>query len=103
MTLAGLFRQNLESLGRNVEDFDRRSGLGSTDMGNVSQVVPSIHPTIAIAPREVLLHSPEFAAATLSEAGQSGLLDAAKAMAMTVIDILQPGMIDKIRQEFRGG
>jgi len=103
MTLAGLFRQNLESLGRNVEDFDRRSGLGSTDMGNVSQVVPSIHPTIAIAPREVLLHSPEFAAATLSEAGQSGLLDAAKAMAMTVIDILQPGMIGKIRQEFCGG
>ena len=103
MTLAGLFRQNLESLGRNVEDFDGRSGLGSTDMGNVSQVVPSIHPTIAIAPHEVLLHTPEFAAATVSEAGHSGLLDAAKAMAMTVVDILQPGMIDKIGQEFHGG
>ena len=100
MTLAGLFRQNLESLGRNVEDFDRRSGLGSTDMGNVSQVVPSIHPTIAIAPHEVLLHTPEFAAATISEAGHSGLLDAAKAMAMTVVDILQPGMIDRISREF---
>ncbi len=103
VTLAGLFKQNLESLGRTVDDFDRRSGLGSTDMGNVSQVVPSIHPTIAIAPREVLLHSPEFATATLSEAGQNGLLDAAKAMAMTVVDILQPGILDKIRQEFRGG
>jgi amidohydrolase len=102
MTLAGLFKQNLESLGRNVEDFGR-SGLGSTDMGNVSQVVPSIHPTIAIAPQEVLLHSPDFAAATVSEAGHNGLLDAAKAMAMTVIDIWQPGMIDKIRQEFGGG
>jgi len=103
MTLAGLFKQNMESLGRNVEDFDRRSGLGSTDMGNVSQVVPSIHPTIAIAPHEVLLHSPEFASATISEAGHSGLMDATKAMAMTVVDILQPGTIDKIRQEFRGG
>jgi amidohydrolase len=103
MTLAGLFRQNLESLGRNVEDFDPSSGLGSTDMGNVSQVVPSIHPTIAIAPHEVLLHTPEFAAATVSEAGHSGLLDAAKAMAMTVVDILQPGMIDKISREFGGG
>jgi amidohydrolase len=102
-TLAGLFKQNLESLGRNVQDFDPRSGLGSTDMGNVSQVVPSIHPTIAIAPHEILLHSPEFATATVSEAGQSGLMDAAKAMAMTVVDILQPGTIDKIRQEFRGG
>jgi len=103
MTLAGLFKQNLESLGRSVDDFDRRSGLGSTDMGNVSQVVPSIHPTIAIAPREVLLHTPEFATATVSEAGQNGLLDAAKAMAMTVVDILQPGILDEIRQEFRGG
>jgi amidohydrolase len=103
MILASLFKHNLESLGRDVEDFDPRSGLGSTDMGNVSQVVPSIHPTIAIAPREVLIHTPEFAAATVSEAGHSGLLDAAKAMAMTVADILQPGMLDKIKQEFRHG
>jgi amidohydrolase len=103
MTLAGLFRQNLESLGRKVEAFDPRFGLGSTDMGNVSQVVPSIHPTIAIAPGDVLIHTPEFAAAAASEAGHNGLLDAAKAMAMTVADILQPGTIDKIRQEFQRG
>jgi amidohydrolase len=103
MILSGLFKHNLESLGRDVEDFDPRSGLGSTDMGNVSQVVPSIHPTIAIAPREVLIHTPEFAAATISEAGHSALLDAAKAMAMTVADILQPGTIDRIRQEFDRG
>jgi amidohydrolase len=101
MTLAGLFKQNLESLGRHVEDFDPRFGMGSTDMGNVSQVVPSIHPTIAIAPPEVLIHTPEFAAAATSEAGHKGLMDAAKAMAMTVVDILgQPGIVDKIKQEF---
>lgn len=103
MTLAGLFRQNLESLGRQVEAFDPHFGLGSTDMGNVSQVVPSIHATIAIAPPEVLIHTPEFAAAAASQAGHKGLLDAAKAMAMTVADILQPGMLDKIRQEFHRG
>ncbi len=103
MTLAGLFRQNLDSLGLEVDAFDPRFGLGSTDMGNVSQVVPSIHPTIAIAPREVLVHTPEFAAATVSEAGQQGLLDAAKAMSMTVADILRPGMLDKIKQEFHRG
>ncbi len=103
MTLAGLFKQNLESVGRKVEAFDPRFGLGSTDMGNVSQVVPSIHPTIAIAHGDVLIHTPEFAAATVSDAGHNGLLDAAKAMAMTVADILQPGTIDKIRQEFRRG
>jgi amidohydrolase len=100
MILAGLFKQNLESLGRQVEAFDPHFGLGSTDMGNVSQVVPSIHATIAIAPREVLIHTPEFAAAAVSEAGQQGLMDAAKAMAMTVADILQPGTVDKIKREF---
>jgi len=102
-TLAGLFKQNLESLGRQVEAFDPRFGFGSTDMGNVSQVVPSIHPTIAIASPEVLIHTPEFASAAASETGHEGLMDAAKAMAMTVADILQPGMLDKIKREFCSG
>ena len=101
--LAGLFKQNLESLGRHVEAFDPRFGFGSTDMGNVSQVVPSIHPTIAIASPEVLIHTQEFASAAASEAGHEGLMDAAKAMAMTVVDILQPGMLDSIKQEFQSG
>jgi amidohydrolase len=101
--LTRLFKQNLESLGRQAEAFDPRSGLGSTDMGNVSQVVPSIHPTVAIAPRQVLIHTPEFAAAAASDGGHNGLLDAAKAMAMTVADILQPGILDKIKQEFHRG
>jgi amidohydrolase len=101
MVLAGLFKQNLESLGRQVEAFDSHFGLGSTDMGNVSQVVPSIHATIAIAPLGVLLHTPEFTAAAASQAGHEGSMDAAKAMAMTVVDILgQPGILDKIKQEF---
>jgi len=98
--LAGIFKQNLESLGRHVEAFDPRFGFGSTDMGNVSQVVPSIHPTIAIASPEVSIHTQEFASAAASEAGHEGLMDAAKAMAMTVSDILQPGMLDRIKQEF---
>jgi len=101
--LAQLFGQNLESLGRHVEAFDPRFGFGSTDMGNVSQVVPSIHPTIAIASPEVFIHTQEFASAAASEAGHEGLMDAAKAMAMTVADILQPGMLDKIKQEFYSG
>ena len=102
-TLAELYKQNLESLGRHVVAFNPEFGLGSTDMGNVSQVVPSIHPTIAIASPDVLGHTPEFAAAAASEGGHEGLMDAAKAMAMTIVDILQPGMLDKIKQEFRRG
>jgi len=102
-TLAGLFKQNLESLGRYVEAFDSRFGFGSTDMGNVSQVTPSIHPTIAIAPPDVFIHTQEFASAAASEAGHEGLMDAAKAMSMTVADILQPGMLGTLKQEFQSG
>ena len=102
-TLAQLFSQNLESLGRRVEAFGPGFGFGSTDMGNVSQVVPSIHPMIAIASPEVTIHTQEFAYAAASKTGHEGLTDAAKAMAMTVADILQPGMLDKIRQEFCRG
>jgi amidohydrolase len=102
-TLARLFKHNLESLGRHVEDFDSRFGFGSTDMGNVSQVTPSIHPTIAIAPPEVFIHTQDFASAAVSEAGHEGLMDAAKAMSMTVVDIFQPRMLDTIKQEFQSG
>ncbi|TET43087.1 MAG: M20 family peptidase [Dehalococcoidia bacterium] len=101
VTLAELFGENLQSLGRHVEAFDPRFGFGSTDMGNVSQVVPSVHPSVAIAAPEVVIHTPEFAQAAASEAGHEGLLDAAKAMAATVVDILdKPETLDKIKQEF---
>ena len=102
MTLASLFSQNMKLLGRQVETFAPSFGLASTDMGNVSQVLPSIHPSVAIATSGVLKHSPEFAAAAVSEDGHAGLLDAAKTMAMTVVDILsEPGMLSRIKQEFQ--
>ncbi len=101
--LAEVFKLNLESLGRSVEPFSRHFGVGSTDMGNVSQVVPSIHPTIAIASPGVLVHSPDFAAAAASSEGHKGLLDAAKAMAMTVVDLLrEPRLLTEIKSEFYG-
>ena len=76
--------------------------FGSTDMGNVSQLVPGIHPTVAIAPEGVGIHSPQFASAAASEAGSRGLFDAAKALAMTVVDLVtSPGIIIKVKEEFR--
>jgi amidohydrolase len=53
MAMAQLFKNNMESLGRTM-CFTNSSGTFSTDMGNVSNVVPGIHPLIAIAPPEVL-------------------------------------------------
>ena len=101
LTLARLFQQNMESLGHRVELYRPSNAFGSTDMGNVSQLVPSIHPTVAIAPTEVVIHSPQFALAAASETGINGLLDAAKALAMTVVDLLaNPEVVIKVKEEF---
>jgi metal-dependent amidase/aminoacylase/carboxypeptidase family protein len=102
LTLARLFRQNMESLGRKVQLSESRAFFGSTDMGNVSQIVPSIHPFIAIAPMKVAIHSPEFTSAAASAEGIQGLLDAAKALAMTVVDLLaNTEVVTKIKREFK--
>jgi len=102
LTLAQLFSQNMQSLGRSVHLTDPRRAFGSTDMGNVSQLVPSIHPIVAIAPVAEGVHSPEFASAAASEAASRGLLDAAKALAMTVVDLVaNPEIIIKIKEEFQ--
>ncbi|HXX46608.1 MAG TPA: M20 family peptidase, partial [Myxococcota bacterium] len=61
---------------------------GSTDMGNVSHRVPSIHPMIASAPLNVSIHNPEFAKWAASELGDRAVLDGAKALAMTALDFL---------------
>ncbi|MFC1860624.1 M20 family metallopeptidase [Chloroflexota bacterium] len=102
LTLARLFRQNMQSLGRRMQLSNPESSLGSTDMGNVSQLVPSIHPIVAIAPKGVLGHSPRFAEAAVSEAGMRGLVDGAKALAMTVADLLSnPEVVSKVKKEFQ--
>jgi len=103
LALAQLFAQNLQSLGRRVELFEPHFGFGSTDMGNVSQVIPAIHPSVAIVSPDVLLHSADFAVAAASESGHKGLLDAAKALAMTVVDLLsEPQALAKVKGEFSG-
>jgi len=102
MVLAQLFQQNLTSLGRQVKLDDPSNAFGSTDMGNVSQLVPAIHASVAIAPREVAVHSSRFAEAAASEAGIRGLLDAAKALALTVVDLVtNPETVREAKEEFQ--
>lgn len=98
--LAGLFKSNLESLGRDVSDPDPNERMGSTDMGDVSHIVPAIHPYLAIAPDNIAGHTLEFKEYCHSEAGASAMLDAAKSMAMTVVDLLSnPELLVKAKQE----
>lgn len=88
--LATAFQRNAESLGREFLSMDEAAAkrAGSTDMGNVSQYVPSIHPMLQAAPADCAIHHPEFARWAGSELGDQAAIDGAKSMAMTAIDYL---------------
>ncbi len=96
--IAAAHRANLATLGRETAERENPPPLGSTDMGNVSKIVPGIHPTIAIAPPDVNGHSPQFAEYAASDAGKRATIHGAKALAMTAIDILTDA---DLRREMR--
>ncbi|MCD6359180.1 MAG: M20 family peptidase, partial [Dehalococcoidia bacterium] len=102
--LARVFAGNMKSLGREVQSSIAGEWWGSTDMGNVSQVVPVIHPLVAIVSPGISEHTPEFALAAVSREGHSGLIDAAKALAMTAVDLLtQAHLLNEMQREFEKG
>ena len=102
-SLAELFQRNLESLGESVDQGPVDQELGSTDVGNVSQAVPTIQPMLQISPREVTCHMAAFAEAAISDAGHRGMLLAAKAMAMTAVDLLaDAASLARVTAEFQG-
>lgn len=83
-----MYAHNALRLGRTVTD-PRQGGhrvVGSTDMGNVSHLVPSIHPMIASAPSGTSIHTKQFAQFARSPMADKAVVDGAKAMAMTAID-----------------
>ena len=105
MTLARKFGEHLRALGRDPAEGDETVGAGSTDMGDVSHAVPAIHPWIAICDRgETTCHQHAFARSAASERGTSSMLIAAKAMALTAVDVLlDPELCKKAREEFDAG
>ncbi len=102
-SFAEVFQRNLESLGETVDQGPVDRELGSTDVGNVSQAVPTIQPMVQICPREVACHMAAFADAAASDAGHRAMFAAAKAMAMTALDLLtEPAALERVAAEFRG-
>ena len=101
-TLLGAFRANLTGLGA-VESPEVHDRLGSSDVGNVSQVIPAIQPLVKIAPDGTPIHSRAFEAAAAGPLAREGMLIAAKSMAMTTFDLLDdPALVAKAKQEFEG-
>jgi amidohydrolase len=102
-TMAALFEKNLERIDFPVDPDDGEAGYGSTDCGNVSQALPTIHPYIRISPDGVPGHSREFAEWARSPLARTGMVAAAKALALTALDLLaRPAELDRARQEFAG-
>ncbi|RKT88594.1 amidohydrolase [Saccharopolyspora antimicrobica] len=90
------FAAHVEALGRSLRETHGMRG-GSTDMGNVSHVVPSIHPSIAIIGCEHPPHTRGFAAAAATPAGDDAAVDGAAAMALTAVDVAADPVL---RQKF---
>jgi amidohydrolase len=87
--LAAAYVANAAVVGRTVQD-PRVLGhrvVGSTDMGNVSYLTPSIHPMIAAAPRGTPIHTEAFAEAAVSKLGDRAVIDGAKVLAMCAVDL----------------
>ena len=102
MAMARRFGAHLETAagGRKAAETDGRVGAGSTDMGDVSHVVPSIHPYLAIVDEnEALCHQHRFAAASASARGLETAYDAAKAMARTAVELLTDEPLRRAVQE----
>jgi amidohydrolase len=91
--LARVFRRHGEALGREFYEPEQLGGAGSTDMGNVSHRVPSIHPMLACSPPNVVIHHPDFAQWAGSAMGDLAALDGAKALALTAAEFLLDGSL----------
>jgi amidohydrolase len=95
-----LFAANMKTVGLS-EGEPIPDRLGSSDIGNVSQVVPAIQPMIAIAPAGMAIHTREFADAAVKPLARAGLVAAAKTMAMTTLDLLaEPARVARAKEEF---
>jgi amidohydrolase len=78
--------------------------LGSSDIGNVSQVIPAIQPMIGIAPSGMAIHTREFADAAVKPLARAGMVAAAKTMALTTFDLLaEPARVKAAKDEFARG
>jgi amidohydrolase len=96
-TMAALFQANSTILGRPLPlEAEQGASGGSSDMGNVSHVVPSIHPMLSIETDGAVNHQAEFAAATITASGERALKHGALAMAHTIIDMAEQDVWDRL-------
>jgi amidohydrolase len=95
-----LFAANMKGAGL-TEGAPIPDRLGSSDIGNVSQVIPAIQPMVAIAPTGMAIHTRDFADAAVKPLARAGMVAAAKTMALTTFDLLaEPARVKAAKDEF---
>ena len=100
--LVELLRLNAEALDIQYDTPPSNGGTGSSDIGNVSQLVPAVHPLLKVSEKGIPLHSPEFAKATASEQADKAIATGCALMAWTVADLmLRPEVRQRVREDFR--
>ncbi len=82
------FRKNMKLCGITDEGFGETEEIGSSDIGNLSMVTPTLHPEYAIGKRTDINHSRDFLKAVMSRKGINAMLGMTKAVAMTAYDLL---------------
>lgn len=85
--MAAVYQRNAEALGREFPEMSAAPMGGSTDMANVSLVMPTIHPMLGIGSFPAVNHQPEFTAHCIKAEADKAVLDGATAMAWTAIDM----------------
>ena len=101
LVICKLFVGNMRHLGRQIRLEDPAEGFGSTDFGNVSQIVPGMHAQVGITDTKVAVHSLQFVEAAISEKGLQSMLQAAQGLAMTAADLLASAeLMQKAKNEF---
>jgi amidohydrolase len=104
LTICRTYVNNLKQLGRKVELDVAEESFGSTDFGNVSQLVPGMHAQIGVATAGTALHSTQFVKAAISDRALKSTLLGGKAMALTAADLLSsPQLLRKVSGEFNKG
>jgi amidohydrolase len=97
-----IFRENMKTLGIAEDSFSETEEIGSSDIGNLSQVLPTLHPEFRVGDRGEINHSRDFLTAVVSKSGAAAMIAMTKAMALTVYDLLTtPALMAEVKKEFK--
>lgn len=100
-TLAHIFKRQLQFLKVKNEQSSETKRIGSSDVGNVGEVIPTIHPSIKICDN-AFCHTIDFAKAAVEKKGFQGMGQATSALALTGYEIfLNPSLLKKMKAEFK--